>query len=42
MYVVTCPVCNEQENLTHYGDEWTCNECGYGADIKDMDIDLCE
>lgn len=42
MYIITCPNCNEKDNLTHYRNMFHCNNCDETTDLEDMDFEYKE
>lgn len=42
MYVLTCPICGEYENLSHYGNTFRCKECDNESYLEDMDFEYKE
>ena len=42
MYVLSCPICDEKEDLTHYGNTFHCNNCNEDTELEGMDFEYKE
>lgn len=42
MYVLKCPVCDEKEDIAHYGNMFQCNNCNETTHLEDMDFEYKE
>ena len=41
-YILTCPNCGENSNLTNHGNTFHCKDCDAETELEDMDFDYEE